>query len=240
MLAVLEKFFKKVRNMFGNETRSYQMYLIFEFVLMYGGLPTVCASGFFPIHPFFTLWLFSAVCLIALIIDRQFNTSDLWRIASWKNLIIIVVRFVLAAILLGCYVMVFEPEILLNFPRYRTFLWAMVMIMYPLFSVIPQGITHRAFLFHRYRVIFKGWPMVLVSAAAFSYMHIVFKNPLALLLTFVGGILFAKTYKDSNSLLISLVEHALYGNYLFTIGLGKYLYLGTAGYGLTKLPLPRF
>jgi membrane protease YdiL (CAAX protease family) len=65
-------------------------------------------------------------------------------------------------------------------------------------------------------------------------MHIVFKNPLALLLTFGGGILFAKTYEDTRSLVISLIEHALYGNYVFTLGLGKYLYLGAAGYGLTK------
>jgi membrane protease YdiL (CAAX protease family) len=105
---------------------------------------------------------------------------------------------------------------------------------------MPQAITHRAFLFHRYRLLFKGWPMVFASAVAFSYMHIVFNNPLALLLTFAGGILFAKTYEDTGSLAISSIEHALYGNFLFTIGLGKYLYLGAAGYGLTKLPLPRF
>jgi membrane protease YdiL (CAAX protease family) len=67
-------------------------------------------------------------------------------------------------------------------------------------------------------------------------MHIVFRNPLALLLTFAGGVLFAKTYSDTRSLLISMVEHTLYGNYIFTIGLGKYLYLGAAGYGLSGLP----
>jgi membrane protease YdiL (CAAX protease family) len=76
--------------------------------------------------------------------------------------------------------------------------------------------------------------MIFASAAAFSLMHIVFKNPLALLLTFAGGILFAKTYEKTDSLVISLIEHALYGNYVFTLGLGKYLYLGAAGYGLTK------
>jgi hypothetical protein len=224
--------------MFGSQSRNHRWYLILEFLVLFGGLPTAVMMGFIPIHPFFTLWVFSAVCLIVLIFDRQFKISHLWSVANWKDLVKIVVRFVLAAILLGCYVFIFEPELFLNFPRYRTFTWLMVLIMYPIFSVIPQGITHRAFLFHRYRMLFKGWPMVLVSAAAFSYMHIVFKNPLALLLTFVGGILFAKTYKDSNSLLISLIEHALYGNYLFTIGLGKYLYLGASGYGLSKLPLP--
>jgi len=105
----------------------------------------------------------------------------------------------------------------------------MVMIIYPIYSVLPQGIIHRAFLFHRYRVLFQGWLMIVASAAAFSYMHIVFKNPLAMLLTLAGGILFAKTYKDTDSLVISLIEHALYGNFVFTIGLGRYLYLGAVG-----------
>jgi hypothetical protein len=50
-----------------------------------------------------------------------------------------------------------------------------------------------------------------------------------------GGILFALTYAMTRSLMTSMIEHALYGNYLFTLGLGKYLYLDAAGYGLTGL-----
>jgi hypothetical protein len=56
-----------------------------------------------------------------------------------------------------------------------------------------------------------------------------------MLLTFAGGVLFAKRYSDTRSLVISMIEHALYGNYLFTIGFGKYLYQGAAGYGLSGL-----
>jgi membrane protease YdiL (CAAX protease family) len=66
----------------------------------------------------------------------------------------------------------------------------------------------------------------MVSAFAFSYMHIVFRNPAAMGLTLIGGVLFAITYEDTESLIISIFEHALYGNFLFTIGLGRYLYLG--------------
>jgi hypothetical protein len=185
--------------------------------------------GFCPIHPIVALWLFAVVCLIILIFDKQFKVSHLWWVNNWRDLTRVIVRFSLAAIFLGCYVVVFETDLLLSFPRYHTVLWAMVMIIYPVYSVFPQGIIHRAFLFHRYRMLFQGWLMIVASAAAFSYMHIFFKNPLALLLTLAGGILFAKTYKDTDSLVISLIEHALYGNYLFTIGLGRYLYLGAVG-----------
>jgi uncharacterized protein len=45
-------------------------------------------------------------------------------------------------------------------------------------------------------------------------------------LTFFGGILFAWRYVETGSLLTSSVEHALYGCWLFTVGLGVYFYHG--------------
>jgi membrane protease YdiL (CAAX protease family) len=222
--------------MFGQHSPLKRWYLITEYVILFFGLPTACMFNFFPIYPIFALWIFSIVCVLGLIFDPQFKTSHLWRVRHWRDLTTVVIRFILAAALLGGYVVAFEPNLLFNFPRYRPHTWAMVMFLYPLLSALPQGITHRAFLFQRYRRIFKGGSMIFASAAAFSFMHIVFKNPLALLLTFAGGVLFAKTYSDTRSLMISMIEHALYGNYIFTIGLGKYLYLGAAGYGLSGLP----
>ena len=215
--------------MFRNWERSHRLFLLFEFLILYVGVPTACVIGICPGHPFFALWFISIVCLMALIFDPQFAVSHLWGVNHWKGAGRIIVRFILMAFLLGCYVVIFEPQLLLNFPRHRPLLWAVVMILYPVLSVLPQGITHRPFLFHRYRTLFKEKGMIFASAAAFSYMHIVFKNPLALLLSFAGGILFAKTYKDTRSFVMSSVEHTLYGNYLFTIGLGEFLYLGSVG-----------
>ena len=215
--------------MFRNRNTLFRTYLVFEVTIVYAGLPTVWVFDLCPIHPFLALWLFSALCSVVLILDQQFEVTRLWRVNNWKGLQKIILRFVLAAILLGFYVGIFHPELLLNFPRHRPALWSLVMILYPVLSVVPQGVTHRAFLFHRYRILFGQRLMIFFSAAAFAYMHIVFKNPLALLLTFAGGILFAKTYKQTDSLVISSIEHALYGNYIFTIGLGQYLYLGAVG-----------
>ncbi|MDJ0818534.1 MAG: hypothetical protein QNJ58_20170 [Desulfobacterales bacterium] len=42
----------------------------------------------------------------------------------------------------------------------------------------------------------------------------------------LGGVLFAKTYEETGSLIISGIEHALYGGFIFTIGLGKHFYYG--------------
>jgi len=106
-------------------------------------------------------------------------------------------------------------------------LWAAVMILYPVLSVYPQGIIYRSFLMHRYAPILpSGIVLIFVSAAAFAFMHIIFRNPLAVALTFAGGILFAWRYSTTGSLFTSSLEHALYGCWLFTIGLGQYFYHG--------------
>jgi uncharacterized protein len=56
-------------------------------------------------------------------------------------------------------------------------------------------------------------------------MHILFHNWIALALTFPGGILFALRYCNTRSLAVSSLEHALYGCFLFTIGLGQFFYV---------------
>jgi membrane protease YdiL (CAAX protease family) len=103
---------------------------------------------------------------------------------------------------------------------------------YPLFSVYPQGLIYRAFFFHRYRPLVeacaplvRAWLLIVVSGATFALMHILFHNWIAVALTFPGGILFAVRYCNTRSLAVSSIEHALYGCFLFTIGLGQFFYV---------------
>jgi len=63
---------------------------------------------------------------------------------------------------------------------------------------------------------------------AFGFAHIILGNWLAVALSCVGGLLFAFTYHTSNSLLLACVDHAIFGNFLFTIGLGRLFYHGAA------------
>ena len=187
--------------------------------------------GWSPAHPIPLLWLFSLIALLILFLDRTFDRKRLVRIKPRRRFLAgAFLFFVPAAIILTAVLAVAKPSVLLGFPRHRPLLWLLVMILYPLLSVYPQGILYRAFIFHRYRDLFgEQWGMILASAASFSYMHIVLKNPVAIILTFAGGLLFAKTYRDSNSLPLSSLEHAMYGNLLFTIGYGHYIYTGAAG-----------
>ena len=111
--------------------------------------------------------------------------------------------------------------------RTHPYAWASIMISYPVLSVCPQGVVYRAFLFRRYRPLFtSNWPVILMSALAFAYVHIVFRNSLAVGFTLLGGFLFALRYRQSGSLLVSCLEHALYGCLLFTVGLGNFFIYG--------------
>jgi len=87
--------------------------------------------------------------------------------------------------------------------------------------------VYRAFFHHRYAPVLRG-PVarILVGGAAFGFMHVVFLNWLAPAMTLVGGLLFAWTYERSRSLFAATFEHALWGCYVFTIGIGWYFYGG--------------
>src|SRR5262249_14321435 len=140
----------------------------------------------------------------------------------------VLVTFVIAAPLLVLLAWWLRPDNLFAFPRQRTYLWLLVMLLYPLISVYPQEIIFRAFFFQRYRVLFgDGAGIIVAGAVAFGWAHIIFQNWVAILLTFAGGVLFARTYQHTRSLLFVAAEHALYGCFLFTVGYGHYLVDGT-------------
>lgn len=138
-------------------------------------------------------------------------------------------RFIIIATALTMFVLVFKPELFLALLLSNPWLWLAVILFYPLFSAFVQEILFRNFFFHRYAKLFKKRPLSLITANAlvFAYVHIVFENWLAVVLTFFGGFLFAHTYLKSRSTLLSAIEHSLYGDLLYILGLGYYFYHGT-------------
>lgn len=180
-----------------------------------------------PEYLFPALWALFAVCLTLLLLDQKVDRSKLWRGAGSLGLKQLFLQFVVLAIALSIAVALFMPEKLLGLPRMNTGLWATIMIAYPIASVYPQEIIWRVFFFHRYREIFQNrWVMIVASAAAFGFVHIVFENWIAVAMTMVGGLLFGLTYDRTRSALLTSVEHALYGCFVFTIGIGEYFYSG--------------
>jgi membrane protease YdiL (CAAX protease family) len=202
--------------------------LIAEFLLLFVILPLAYRFSHWPIPALPLLWLVALYCYWQLRRDPTFLTSHLWNPQPLPSqLRSILICFAIVAITLYAGVKLFAPELVFAFARTRPELWAVVMVLYPILSVYPQGIIYRSFLMHRYTTLFPSqWAMILVSAIAFAWLHIIFRNPLAVVLTFGGGLLFAWRYQATESLLTSSVEHALYGCCLFTIGLGQYFYHG--------------
>ncbi|MCL1888593.1 MAG: CPBP family glutamic-type intramembrane protease [Kiritimatiellaeota bacterium] len=130
-----------------------------------------------------------------------------------------------AAVLTVVLGLLAKPARLFVFPREHTRFWTAVMLAYPVASVFPQGIVYRALFFERYAPLFGRFAFV-ASVAAFSFCHIVFNNPHALVLTFFGGLLFSWQYRRTGSLMFAGMEHALMGDLAFTIGWGMYLHGG--------------
>lgn len=111
-------------------------------------------------------------------------------------------------------------HVLLNKPK----LWLFILFVYSLFSVYPQELIFRTFFFKRYRALFKSTlGFIIVNAVLFALAHVLFKNTLVLILTFLGGILFALSYYKTKSTLLVSIEHAIYGCWLFTVGMGSML-----------------
>jgi CAAX protease family protein len=200
--------------------------LIVEFLVLFLALPLAYRFSPVRIPALPLLWVVSGYALWQLIRDPHFSRGRLWNAARLPgSLSAILITFAVVALLLWLGVHRFAPQLEWSFVRRHPAFWVLVMVAYPALSVYPQGLLYRAFFFERYAPLFPGrWTMIVASAAAFAFLHIVFRNPLAVALTFGGGILFAFRYAETSSLATSAFEHALYGCWLFTIGLGKYFY----------------
>lgn len=189
------------------------------------------------------MWGIAGVCLWVLWRDRGFERRRLWNAGAVtrRELGVVLGRFVvLAAVLAGVLWVMrgrtvgrleFPGEMFL-FPRERTGLWVFVMLAYPVASVLPQNVVWRVFVFRRYGRLLggsdrgvvdsqgRGWLVVLGSAVLFGWAHVVMLNWFAVATTLVGGVLFARTYQRSGSMLLASIEHALYGCWMFTVGYG--------------------
>jgi membrane protease YdiL (CAAX protease family) len=202
--------------------------LIVELLMLFVVLPLAFRFKPFPFPPIPALWLLAGYCLYRLLRDSEFDRKLLWNGHALAGVALqVFLIFAVTAVLVGAVLYFLAPQMLFNFVKRAPAFWALVMILYPVLSVYPQGIIYRSFFFERYRALFPNSVLLIVaSAMAFSFAHIIFRNPIAIVFTLVGGLLFAWRYGETGSLFTSSFEHALYGCWMFTIGLGQYFYKG--------------
>lgn len=204
-------------------------YLYLELLVLMVGVP-LALSTFIPIkYMLVSLWLVALYChlIYRAIVAVPERIYWRWRELNWLNLRPVLRRFVASTALATIIVALWKPTFLFSFVCERPAFWAFVMVAYPIFSVIPQEIIFRSFFFQRYGRVFPSTlAMIIASGLMFGAAHLIFQNWVAPLLCVIGGIFFAHTYAKTRSLALAVVEHALYGCMMFTVGLGPYFYHG--------------
>lgn len=123
-----------------------------------------------------------------------------------------------------------QPELFLVFPKNRPVIWLLVVLLYPVLSVLPQEIIFR---FYFFEVIASGkmrkWLKISSGAFLFSWVHIVYLNAFALWGTLIAGYVFNWiywNYRDEPGIMWRvMLEHSLYGLIIFTVGLGGFFFL---------------
>jgi len=199
-----------------------------EAVVLFVGIPAALYFDALPIPNIAALGLAMAFGLFLLLLDPSYRKDRLWKTPAWKReLRRMFKRVVPVGVFLILAAHWLAPERLWAFPRQTPWTWFWVMVIYPVCSAFPQELLYRALFLHRYSALFPHprtatW----LSAAGFALMHVIYHNPVAVILSFLGGLLFLNTYLRSYSVPIVALEHAIYGNMLFTVGLGRYFLSG--------------
>lgn len=204
----------------------FKALLALEFIGIFFVLPILFSISIRGTHPFPFIVAGGLFATFYLLRDNGFSRrsfGDFFSLRRYGKRILML--FLPIAFLAIMTIALTKPEDLFDYPRHKTALWLAIITFYPLLAVYPQELFYRAFLFRRYHSLFPGrYTMILASALTFGFAHIIYGNIPAVLLTLIGGCLFAITYQHSRSILVVSLEHALYGCLLYTIGFGQFIH----------------
>ena len=198
-----------------------------EFVILFFGIPLYIFLDKEFLHP--SILVLPVMIFIFILLRRttDFQWSELVRWGIPKSILAkngFIVLFSLAVML--SYMLLFDREHLFDLPRSNPWIFLAMCLFYPVFSAFGQEVIYRTFLFKRYGTLFGSpWLISLFSGISFSFLHIVYYDPVSMILTFVGGIYFARVYQQTRSVLFTSVLHGIMGILIFGVGLGRYFWL---------------
>lgn len=210
--------------------------LIAELAVLFIGAPLAMTLAVYGLHIplFMVLPPVLGVFVLYLLWDDTFHVrGELNRGFGLTQLLAILGLFVVAAALVALFVALAMPTSFLSFPRQAPRLWLIVILAYPIASVMAQELVYRTFYFHRYGPLFgeRRWLAIGLNGALFGFAHIIFGNVVSVALTMVIGVLLAWRYERTRSFWAVWLEHSLYGGLVFTVGLGRYFFTGVASLG---------
>lgn len=199
-------------------------FLIGEFVLLFIIFPTSLILDY-PLWVKGSLGIFGFIYILYLLqyklnIEFKIKHPISWK-PFWKR---IVVTFLVIVLVTTLFIWFTDKSVLFYVPKNHPILLCTIIPIYTLLSAWPQELLYRTFFYKRYAQIFRSKTMfVFVNATVFMLAHLFFKNYMVLLITFVGGIIFSLTYLKFKSTALVTFEHALYGNWIYAVGMGQML-----------------
>lgn len=171
----------------------------------------------------------AAACAWYLLKVGDFDRRAMWRVKGLgRHLKEMLLALALPALPLALATYLFMQDQFLAMPSAHPAAWLLLLVLYPLLAAYPQEVVFRGFFFQRYRPLFPDpRVMVLASGVSFGLAHLFYGNWVAPLVAGLGGVLFGYRYLSSQSLVAVGVEHGLWGNLLYTIGLGWFFLSGS-------------
>ncbi|WP_448548597.1 CPBP family intramembrane glutamic endopeptidase [Thalassotalea fusca] len=197
-----------------------------EFLCLFWIIP-ICLFAFRePLAPLIIPFIICVALLCSLILWRDDKLQKQWQRAKllqrkhfrpmWQS-------FLALAILTIIFVYFYTPNTLFDLPLNHTYSWLVLIVAYPLLSVVPQEVIFRIYFFHRFKKLFSSkLTCAWLSSICFGFAHIIYSNWIAVIFSFMGGLLFSFRFVQTKSIALVIVEHSLWGVFLFTIGLGSF------------------
>jgi len=203
---------------------SSALYKLSEFFIIFIGIPIVFTFQF-NTWVKLTIGIIGFIYIIVMLLRVEKLKFKITPNLNWKPFFKkLFLKLLLIAFTTFLFVFFTEKEALFYVVINKPKLWVLILFIYSLFSVYPQELMYRTFFFQRYKELISNKTLfIFINATVFSLGHIFFRNTLVLVLTFFGGLLFAITYSKTKSTLLVSIEHAIYGSWLFTVGMGDML-----------------
>jgi hypothetical protein len=210
-----------------------RLWLFVEMCVLFAGTPLIIDYAVHTLRiPLFEVLQPVLLGIILLLLaDRGFRVlREFSRPIPWRELFSILTLFLVVGGSITVWMHEYRPGLFLDMMHARPRLWRLIMIFYPLLSVIPQELVYRTFFFHRYGPMFGRWKWaaVLVNGALFGFAHIMFGSWTSMLLSGALGTLLAYRYAVTRSFWAVWLEHTLYGDLIFTVGLGAFFFTGVS------------
>jgi len=199
-------------------------YKIIEMTLLFVALPVTLVLDIPLMFKLIMLSIGIGYCIWIAIKLNLITAKSLYQIDLKGHIIRIGLSYVIIAAASFIFMRFSHPEDFFIVVKSSPLLWLGIIFFYAIFSVYPQELLYRGYFFNRYQGIFKNTKyLLLINVLVFPLAHLFFDNWLVLLVTLIGGVFFTVTYHKSKSVMLTSIEHAIYGNWLFTIGMGEML-----------------